>query len=174
MPRVKKVAIVDNLEELFRKCRIGILADYRGITATELTDLRRQLREKGIDFKVVKNTLARLAAEKTGREDLAGLFQGPIAVVFGYDNEIEPARALDEYNRNLKTALDIRGGFLTDKLLTAGEVLTLAKLPSREVLIARVMGGMQAPITGLIFQLSSPLRGIIGVLQARINQLEAN
>lgn len=173
MPREKKVAIVDNLEEMFRKCRIGILADYRGITATELTNLRRQFRGKGIDIKVVKNTLARFAAEKAGRADLASLFQGPTAIVFGYEREAETARTLDEYNRNLKTALDIRGGFLAERLLTAGEVLSLAKLPSREILIARVMGGMQAPITGLIIQLSSPLRGIIRILQARINQLEA-
>lgn len=173
MPREKKVAIVDNLTELFRKCSIGILTDYRGITANELTDLRRQFRGKGIDFKVVKNTLARFAAEKAGREDLSGLFQGPVALVFGYGSEVETAKTLDEYNRNLKTSLEIRGGFLTERRLTAVEITSLAKLPSREVLIGRVMGGMQAPIIGLLFRLSAPLQGIIGVLQARINQLEA-
>ena len=174
MPRKEKVTIVNNLEELFRKCSIGILADYRGISATELTNLRRQFREKGIDFKVVKNTLARFAAEKAGREDLASLFQGPIAVILGYDSEVEPAQALDEYNRKLKTAINIRGGFLAERMLTPEEISLLAKLPSREIMIARVIGGIQAPITGLVLQLSSPLRGIIGVLQARINQLEAN
>jgi large subunit ribosomal protein L10 len=171
--REEKVATVDQLAALFRKCRIGILADYRGITAPELTGLRRQFREKGIDFKVVKNTLARFAAEKAERKDLAELFNGPIALIFGYDSEIEPAKTLDEYNRVLKTALEIRGGFMNDRLLAAAEVMFLAKLPQKEVLLSQVVGGMQTPIIRLISQLSSPLRGITGVLQARINQLEA-
>ncbi|MFH0942030.1 MAG: 50S ribosomal protein L10 [Chloroflexota bacterium] len=173
MQRGKKAATIDQLEALFRKCRIGILANYRGITAPELTALRRRFREKGFDFKVVKNTLAHLAAEKAGRKDLAEIFSGPVAIIFGYGNEIEPAKALQEYNRDVKTALEIRGGFMANRLLDAGEVIYLAKLPPKEVLLGKVIGGMQTPIIRLISQLSSPIRGITGVLQARINQLEA-
>ncbi|RJQ40442.1 MAG: 50S ribosomal protein L10 [Dehalococcoidia bacterium] len=171
--REKKTVTIDQLEVLFRKCRIGIVADYRGITAVELTTLRRRFREKGLDFKVVKNTLAHIAAEKAGREDLTEIFKGPVAIIFGYQDEIEPAKALSNFNRDLKTALEVRGGFLTDRLLGAGEVTSLAKLPPKEVLIGQVIGGMQAPIYRLVSQLSAPIRGIAGVLGARINQLEA-
>lgn len=173
MQREKKAATIDQLEVLFRKCRIGILADYRGTTAVELTTLRRRFREKGFDFKVVKNTLAHIAAEKAGRKDLAEIFNGPIAIIFGYENEIEPAKALSDFNRDLKTALKVRGGFLPNRLLDAGEVTTLAKLPPKEKLLGKVIGGMQAPIYRLISQLSAPLRSFTGVLGARINQLEA-
>ena len=173
MQREKKAASIDELEVLFKKCRIGILADYRGITAPELTTLRRRFREKKLDFKVVKNTLATIAAEKAGRKDLGDMFTGPLAVVFGYENEVETAKALTDFNRDLKTAMQVRGGFLLDRRLTAAEVNTLAKLPPKEILIAKVIGGMQAPIYRLVAQLSAPIRGITGVLQARINQLEA-
>jgi len=173
MPREKKVLIIDNLKDLVSKCNIGILTDYRGLSASEMTILRRRLRELGVDYKVVKNTLARFAAERAGRDELVNLFEGPIAIAFGYGDITEPARALDDYIRTSKTSLSIKGGFLTDRLLTLEEVTTLSKLPSREILLGKVLGGMQAPILALLTCLTTPMRGIIGVLQARIQQLEA-
>ena len=172
MPREKKVIIVDNLTELFSKSSVGVLTDYRGLTMAEMTALRRQLGSSGIDYKVVKNTLARFAAEKAGKDELKSLFVGPVAIAFGYGEAVEPARVLDEYIRSSKTALSIKGGFLADSILTAEEVIVLSKLPSKEVLIGKVLGGMQAPIHGLLTCLSAPVRGMIGVLQARIQQLE--
>lgn len=173
MPREKKVLIIDNLKDLVTKCNIGILTDYRGLSASEMTILRRRLRELGIEYKVVKNTLARFAVERAGRDELVNLFEGPIAIAFGYGDITEPARALDEYIRTSKTSLSIKGGFLTDRLLTSDEVTTLSKLPSREILLGKVLGGMQAPILALLACLTTPMRGIMGVLQARIKQLEA-
>ena len=173
MPREKKVLIIDNLEALVAKCNIGILTDYRGLSASEMTILRRRLRELGIEYKVVKNTLARFAVERAGRDELVNLFDGPIAIAFGYGDITEPARALDDYIRTSKTSLSIKGGFLTDRPLTSEEVMTLSKLPSREILLGKVLGGMQAPILVLLACLTTPMRGIIGVLQARIQQLEA-
>jgi len=171
--REKKVLLIDGLKELFSKCSIGILTDYRGLSTPEITILRRRLRELGIDYKVVKNTLARFAAERAGKDELANLFEGPIAIAFGYENITEPARALADYIRTSKTSLSIKGGFLADRLLTSEEVMTLAKLPSREILLAKVVGGMQTPISALLTYLTTPVRGIMGVLQARIQQLEA-
>jgi len=172
VPREKKVLIIDSLKELFAKCSIGILTDYRGLSASEMTILRRRLRELGIDYKVVKNTLARFAAESAGKDDLVNLFEGPIAIAFGYGNITEPARAFDDYIRTSKTSLSIKGGFLAHRLLTSEEVMTLSKLPSREILLGKILGGMQAPIPALLACLTTPMRGIIGVLQARIQQLE--
>jgi large subunit ribosomal protein L10 len=172
MATEKKVQIVESLRETFSKCNIGILTDYRGLTTAELNDLRRRLREAGIEYRVVKNSLAQFAAKNIGMEELAASFQGPVAVAFGYGEIPEAAKVLADYIRTTKSVLSIKGGFLEDRLLSAGDIDTLSKLPAREVLIAQVMAGIQSPIYGLVNVLAGPIRGIMGVLQARIQQLE--
>jgi len=172
MSREKKVQIIDSLQQVFSRCSIGILTDYRGLSANEMTDLRRRLRELGIEYKVVKNTLARFAAQRAGKEEMVSFFEGPVAIAFGYGDITEPARALADYIQASKASMSIKGGFLPDRLLTSEDVATLSTLPSREILLARVLGGMQSPISALVSQLTAPMRGIIGVLQARIQQLE--
>jgi len=102
---------------------------------------------------------------------LTSFFQGPVAIAFGYDEITEPAKVLTDYIQSSKASIDIKGGFLADRLLTLEDVQTLATLPSREVLLARVLAGMQCPIVALVSVLNSPVRGIIGVIQARIQQL---
>jgi len=172
MSREKKAQIIDSLQEVFSRCSIGVLTDYRGLSAPEMTDLRRRLRESGIEYKVVKNTLARFAAERAGKEELLGFFEGPVAIAFGYGDITEPARALANYIETSKATMSIKGGFLPDRLLTSEDVATLSTLPSREILLAKVLGGMQSPISALVSHLTAPMRGIIGVLQARIQQME--
>ena len=172
MSREKKEQIIDRLQEIFSKCSIGILTDYRGLSALEMTDLRRRLRESSIEYKVVKNTLARFAAERVGRDELVNFFEGPVAIAFGYSDIIEPARVLSDYIRTSKASLGIKGGFLGDGLLTLEDVMELSTLPSREILIAKVLGGMQSPLATLANCLTAPMRGVIGALQARIQQLE--
>jgi len=172
MAKEKKAKVIDNLEQVLSRCSIGILTDYRGLSAIEMTSLRRRLRESGIDYKVVKNTLARIAARRAGREELASLFDGPVAVVFGYGDITEPARALADYIQATKSTMGIKGGFLTDRLLTSDNIVTLSSLPSAGVLIARVLAEVQKPIVALIGYLNAPMQGMIGVLQARIKQLE--
>jgi large subunit ribosomal protein L10 len=169
----EKALIIEELREIFTGCSIGILTDYRGLSNTEMTALRRQLEESGAKYRVVKNTLARFAAERAGMGELAGSFEGPVAIAFGYGRITEPAKALLDYIRSQKSILSVKGGFLSDRLLTVGDVETLSTLPSREVLLAKVMGGMQSPILALLTCLTAPIRGIIGGLQARIQQLEA-
>ncbi len=172
MSRENKTKIIDELEEIISQCSIGILTDYRGVSTTELTDLRHKLRDAGISYRVVKNSLAQFAAERAGRQDLVNSFTGPIAIVSGYDDITPPAKFLEDYIRTTRSTLNIKGGFLRTRLLTAVEVEALSKLPSREILISKVLAGMQSPITGLVNCLVSPMRGIMGVLQARIQQLE--
>ena len=94
MSKDKKSQIIDRLEQLVSECSIGILTDYRGLTVQEITGLRRILRESGVDYKVVKNTLARFAAQRAGREELVSLFSGPVAVAFGYGDITKPAKIL--------------------------------------------------------------------------------
>jgi large subunit ribosomal protein L10 len=172
MPTEKKAQIIDSLQEIFSKCNAGVLTDYRGLSTTEMNDLRRKLRASGIDYKVVKNTLAQFAARRAGIDELAGSIEGPVAIAFGYGEISEPARVLADYIRTSKSTLSIKGGFLGDRLLTSREVETLATLPPREVLISQVMAGIQSPIVALVSVLAAPIRGVMGVLQARIQQLE--
>jgi len=172
MKKEQKMRDIDEINGLMAKCTVAVLTNYQGIPASELTALRRRLREQGVEYRVVKNTLARFAAEKAGKEFLTGSLEGPVAIAFGYDDVTAPARALNDYIKGSDKPLTISGGFLGDRLLTIEDVDTLVNIPSREVLIARVLAGMQAPITNLVTCLSSPLRGLAGVLQARIKQLE--
>jgi len=170
--RKKKAARIDNLEEVFNTAKVGILTDYRGLTTGELNELRRKLDGAQVKYQVVKNTLARFAAERAGRNDLVPLLQGPVAIAFSEGEISEPARLITEYIRSNKSVMSIRGGFLSQRALTSAEVERLATLPTRDVLLARVVGGFQSPIAMLVNCLASPMRGIMGVLQARINQLE--
>ena len=172
MPREKKAQIIDELQQVFSECRVGIFTDYRGLSVAEMSGLRRSLRNSDIKYRVVKNTLARFAVERAGKNELVSFFEGPVAIAFSYGDITEPARVLAEYIRDSKTSLSIRGGFLGDRVLTPGDVETLATLPSREILLGKLLAGMQSPVITLISCLANPLRGVIGVLQARIKQLE--
>jgi large subunit ribosomal protein L10 len=172
MPTEKKKKILDNLELTFAQSNSGIMADYRGLKTSDLVALRRKLREGGAEFHVVKNTLARIAAEKAGKDQISGIFEGPLAIIFVKDDISKSAKTLTEHITISKLAMTIKGGFLGNKLLTPKDVSTLATLPSREVLIAMVMGGVQGPLYALMNQVNAPLRGLMTVLQGRLKQLE--
>jgi large subunit ribosomal protein L10 len=172
MPTEKKKQIIDSLEQNFMKSNSGILTDYRGLKTSDIVALRRKLRDVGVEYHVVKNTLARLAAGKAGKDQIAGLFEGPMAVAFIKDDVSASAKVLTEHIAAAKIAMVIKGGFLGNKILTPKEVATIATLPSRGVLLAKVMGGLQGPLYALMNQVNAPLRGLAYVLQARIKQLE--
>jgi large subunit ribosomal protein L10 len=172
MRKKKKAQVIDSLQVYFSKCSAGILTDYRGLSVQEMTGLRRRLRKSGVDYKVMKNTLARFAVQRAGREELSALFEGPVAIAFGYGDVTELARLLVDFVQELKMELAIKGGFLEGRVLTEEEVKAIAVLPSREVLLARVVGGMQSPISALVNCLAAPMRGVLEVLQTRMQQLE--
>ena len=172
MSREKKAQIIDELQEVFSKSGIVILTDYRGLSTAEMGTLRRALGKSDVEYRVVKNTLARFAAERADRSGFADLFQGPVAIAFSSGDVVAPAKVLSDYIQTTKSIMSIKGGFLGDRLLTAGDVKTLSALPSREILIAKVLGWMQSPIAALVNCLVTPMRGFMGVLQARIKQLE--
>jgi large subunit ribosomal protein L10 len=172
MATEKKMKIVENLQETFSRSRVGVLTDYRGLTTAGLNELRRKLREAGIEYRGVKNSLATLAVKQVGLGDLADALTGPMAIAFDFSDSPVVAKVLVDYLRATKSTLGIKGGFLADRVLTPKEVETLAKLPSKQVLISQVMAGIQNPLYGLVNVLAGPIRGIMGVLQARIKQLE--
>jgi large subunit ribosomal protein L10 len=172
MPTEKKKKIMDSLEQNFAQCDSGIMADYRGLKTGDLVALRRKFREAGVEFHVIKNTLARIAAGKAGKDQVVGIFEGPVAVAFVKGDISKSAKLITEHITISKIALTIKGGFLGNKLLTAKEIATLATLPPKAQLIAKVMGGIQGPLYGLLNQVNAPLRGLAYVIQGRITQLE--
>jgi large subunit ribosomal protein L10 len=174
MPTEKKAQSINKLEQEFSKASIGILTDYRGLKTPEINGLRRKLQDVGGDYKVVKNTLARKAAEKLNRSEITSSFEGPIAVAFGYGDISQLAKTFSDHVRTSKMNLSVKGGFLSNRLLTAEDVTAIAALPPKEILIGRVVGGIKSPLYMLAGALSGPIRGLQNVLQARMKQMEVN
>jgi len=172
MKKEKKAQNIDLLQKEFGRSTVGILTDYRGLKTPELNGLRRKLQDTGGDFKVVKNTLALKAFEKLDRKGMESSFTGPVAIAFGYGEVADTAKALVDYVRTSKIALTVKGGFMGDRLLSVDDVNTLATLPPKPVLVARVIGGMKGPLYSLVGVLAAPIRDLQGVLNARMKQLE--
>ncbi|MCL2679647.1 MAG: 50S ribosomal protein L10 [Dehalococcoidia bacterium] len=172
MKKAQKAEVISGLNELLGKANAGVVTSYQGVPTPELVKLRHKLRESKLEFKVAKNTLLRLAARESGKAFLADNFDGPLAVVLGYEDIAAPARVLTQYISSSGLAFTVSGGFLSDRWLSAADVGKLATLPSKQELVARVLGGLQSPITGLVQALSSPIMGIVYALNARKEQLE--
>jgi len=174
MKKDKKAKNIDMLQQEFAKATIGILTDYRGLKTQEINGLRRKLQESGGDYKVVKNTLAVKAIEKLNRSEMKTSFSGPVAIAFGRGEVQETAKVFTDYIRTSKISLTAKGGFMGDKMLTNDDITTLATLPSKPVLVAKIIGGMKSPLYSFVGVLAAPMRNLQGVLQARIKQLEGN
>jgi len=159
------------MREWMSTCTVAISADFSGLGVTDMTALRRALREAGVEFRVVKNTLAYLAADAAGRPELKNIVEGPTGIAFGYGDPAGPAKALVQFIRANRSPMRIRGGVMGERGLSAQEVDTLAMLPSREELIARLLGQMQGPVTRLASVLNSPISGLARVLQGRAESL---
>jgi large subunit ribosomal protein L10 len=172
VPTEKKKENIDNLQKIFSKANSGILTDYRGLKTSDVVSLRRKLREIGVEYHVVKNTLAKIAAKQAGKDQITEIFEGPMAIAFVEGDISKSAKVLTDHIAASKMAMAIKGGFLGNKLLTPKEISTIATLPSREVLLAKVLGGVQGPLYALLYQVNAPLRGLMQVLQGRIKQLE--
>ncbi|KUK83889.1 MAG: 50S ribosomal protein L10 [Pelotomaculum thermopropionicum] len=162
--REQKEVVVKELKEKFESAQSAVLTDYRGLNVAEATRLRRKLREGGCEFKVVKNTLTGLAARQVGLTGLDPYLEGPVAIAFSQD-PVAPAKILSEFIRENKKMV-IKAGVLEGKVLDARKVKDLADLPSREVLLARVLGGMQSPLSGTASVLAGTLRSFVYALEA--------
>ena len=148
-----KKAQVAELIEVLKGATTGVLVDYRGLTVEEDTKLRNDLRAAGVKYFVVKNTLLRLAANQTGLEDLDSILHGPTALAVS-DDAVAPAKVLADFAKDNDT-LEIKSGFMDGKVLSLDEIKTLAKTPSKETLIAKMMGSLNSPISGLARLLST-------------------
>lgn len=173
MPTEKKEKAVKSLEGVFSKAKVGVITDYRGLKTPEVNELRRKLRENDAEYKVVKNSLAEIAAKNAGLNYLDNQFKGPVGVAFGYGDAAKTVKVISDYLRTSKSSMKMLWGFLESRILNEKELDTLSKLPSREVLLARVLGGIQGPMYGLVSVISAPMRQLAQVLQGRVKQMEA-
>jgi len=171
--RAEKAAQVDEITARLRRSSTAVLADYRGMTVGQMQDLRNRLRGDGVEMLVVKNTLARRAAEAAGYGALKAELSGPIAIVFAQDDVSAPARILSEYIRANRRMV-IRSGLLEGQVIKAETVAELADLPSREILLGRLLGTMQMPLASLASVLQAPLTKLARTLDALREQKESN
>ena len=144
-PRPKKVAIVDELRERFDSSSAVLLTEYRGLKVSELESLRRRLRDNGGEYKIFKNTFVRFVANDKGLSDLVPLLAGPTGIAFVSTDAAAVAKAIRDFGRE-NPALVIKGGLLGEKIIDAKEITALAELPSRDVLLAKIAGGLAAPM----------------------------
>jgi large subunit ribosomal protein L10 len=163
MAKTDKVKAVDEILVELRESEVYFLVDHRGLTVAEATELRNRLRAVGASLKVVKNTLAKRAALEAGVEGMDELFAGPSAIAFCHADPVGPAKVLQTFIRE-KKKVSIKGGYLQRRILQAAQVDSLATLPSREELVARVVSGIAAPLYGLAYVLSAPMRGLVVAL----------
>lgn len=172
MKKEKKPEAVKSAEKVIGEAKVAVVTDYRGMPVAEMNKLRRKLRESGVEYRVVKNNLAAIAAKNVGKEGLKDLLVGPSAVAFCDTDEIAPARVLAEFIRATKPPLTIRGGLLQKRVLSADEVTALAFMPPKDIMVARVVGQIKSPLYALVTVLNGNLAGLTRVLQARKEQLE--
>ena len=173
MSRPQKQEQVTLLSEKLRRAKVAVLTDYRGLTVSQLEDLRSRLRGADVEFRVVKNTLARRAAVETGHDDFQASLVGPVAIAFGYDDLSSPIRLLQDFTRQTRLKLDIVGGLADGRVMSSDQLRQLADLPPREVLLSQLAGTIQSPFTTLATALQSPLAQLAGALESYRNQLEA-
>jgi large subunit ribosomal protein L10 len=169
MARPEKVAEVELLVDKMKRSKSLVLANYQGLSVEKLTAFRVKCREKGIDFRVVKNRLAKRAAAEVPVGGLDGLLTGPTGIAFGLENMVDPAKVAVEFAKENEFFV-IKGGFLDGKVLTAPQVEALSRIPGREELLSMIMRGFQAPLTGFVGVLSGTLRKLMGTLEAVAKQ----
>jgi large subunit ribosomal protein L10 len=171
--REQKVEQVDLLAEKLKKAKVAVLTDYRGLKVNQIQELRGKLRAGNVEYRVVKNTLARRAAEAAGYKALESELRGPIAIAFGYDDLSLPPRLINEFVRTTRLKVEIVGGLVEGRVFDRDQIKQLADLPSREVLLAQLLGTLQSPVAQLVGIMQTPLQQLMGVLEAYKSKLEA-
>lgn len=152
--RQLKEAKVQEIRERLEKSQAVILADYQGLTVEEDTELRKKLREAGVEYKVYKNTLTTLALKEIGVEGLNEFLAGPVSMAISYDDPTAPARILNDFAKGHKK-LELKAGLVQGEVFDLAKVKELATIPSREVLLAKLLGSFKAPLSNLAYLLNS-------------------
>jgi large subunit ribosomal protein L10 len=183
MPTQRKIDAVADLTEKMSRMQLAVVADYRGLNVSEISNLRSKLREHGAEMIVAKNTLLRIAARESGYESLEPLLEGPTAITFAYDDVAKVAKALHDYVSS-SSKVSVRGGLLGTSIFQADGLEDVSKMPSREEVLSQIVGGIQSPLAGVVGVIGAPVNDVVNivntvvvdvasVLQARIDKLQA-
>ena len=166
--RNQKETVVSHLNDGIEEAGAVVLADFTGINVEQMTELRKQMREAGVTFTVVKNTLLKRAFEEIGvdsEEGIYSLFNGPTAIAYSTD-EVAPAKILKEFSKANKGIPVLKGGFVSGKTFNAGDVMDLADMPSREELLSKILGSANAPLQGFVMVTSGVIRKFLYAVNA--------
>jgi len=165
MPTPEKTQAIEEIEARFKSSTAAVLADFRGLNVGQVMKLRRSLREAGIEYRVYKNTLIKIAADRAGVSGLDPYLEGPTAIAFSGQDPVAPAKILAGFAKESRI-LKVKCGVLKGETIDSDQVARLAALPSREVLLAQIVGSMKSPITGLVNVLAGPARKLVWALDA--------
>ncbi|QUH25429.1 50S ribosomal protein L10 [Serpentinicella alkaliphila] len=145
-----KSQVVNEITEKLQKSAAAIVVDYRGLKVEQVTELRKRCREQGVEYKVYKNTLVRMAAKNANMEELVSELVGPNAIVFGYDDPVAPAKIAGEFAKDNK-ALELKFGIVEGTFYNEDKIKELSTVPSKEVLIAKLLGSLKAPVSNFAY-----------------------
>ena len=165
MARPEKVEKVKELDEIFSKSQGIYLADFTNMSVELAEKLRSEFREKNVNYKVIKNTLDKRAVEDKAYKDLSKYFQGPTAIAYSYDDPVTPSRILVDFAKENDTP-QLKASVIEGKILDLDQTKEMAKIPSKEVLISRIVGGIKSPLSGLVFSLNGIVRNLVYVIHA--------
>jgi len=160
-----KTEKVEEIKEIVLKAKVAIVSDYRGLSVAEITNLRRRLHDEAGDYTVVKNTLAKLAIKNTQFEGLEEFLKGPSAIAFGFGDEVAPAKVILKYFKEAKKTNEVKGGVLDGKVISAADVKAISNLPSKQELLAKIMGSLNSPAQGLANTLNGVARALVYAME---------
>ncbi len=173
MPTEKKSQEIAEIAEMLSRSSVVISADYRGVNVASVTQLRRQLKEAGLEMRVVKNTLFLRAVDAVGKPELAELAEGPTALVIGFDDPLAPVKTVVEYQRTARNSFAARRAYFEGQIIPAGQLTALASLPPKEVMIAQFAGALQSPITNFVSLLQVTVQEFSGLIDSRAGQMDS-
>ena len=169
MPKPEKVAAVDMVKEKLTRSKSVVVTDYRGMTVAQMTELRNKLRAQGVEYKIVKNRLAKIALKAAGLNPMDDYLKGTTALAFGIKDPVSPAKVLTAYAKD-NEKLKILGGLMDNRLLDLSALTELSKLPSREALLSRMLGSLTSPVQKLAFALHQTTAKLVYALDAVARQ----
>ena len=173
MPTERKIKQVAYIQDRLSRCTVAVTTRNNGISVAQVNELRRKLRTASVEYLVVKNNLAGIAADNAGKPGLRDILQGPTAIAFGYGEVVDPARTLHEEIRSASLPIELLGAIVDGQTLDAAAVREFALLPPRPILMSKVMGGLLGPLYGLSYALTYHTSGLARVLDGIRQQMEA-
>ncbi len=170
MPTPQKTTQIEDLVDRLSRSQLTIIADYRGLTVDALQGFRARLRPLDSEFRIAKNTLARLAAERVGVDGLEPQLDGPTAILFAYGDVVAPAKAISDFARTSRI-LQIRAGVMNNQVITPSDIEAISSLPPRDELLGKLVGLLASPMARTVGVLSGPSRSVVYLANARVEQL---